>query len=87
MTDTDPSDAVWRRAEIASPCVKICLIHSAARVCVGCGRTIEEIAGWSALTDAGRADVMAALPARLAGLTAPENRPSRRRARGRSAGA
>lgn len=73
------TDALWRRDEIASPCVKICQIHPGARLCVGCGRTLDEIAGWSAMTDADRAAVMAALPGRMGALTAPENRPSRRR--------
>ncbi len=80
------TDAVWRRDEIASPCVKICAIHPGARLCVGCGRTLEEIGGWSAMSDADRAAVMAALPARMARLTDPENRPSRRRRRAGDAG-
>ena len=33
-------------------------------VCAGCFRTLEEIARWSAMTDAERAQVMAQLPAR-----------------------
>jgi predicted Fe-S protein YdhL (DUF1289 family) len=73
------TDAVWRREEIASPCVKICVIHPGARICVGCGRTLDEIAGWSAMAPDDRATVMAALPGRMSALTAPENRPSRRR--------
>ena len=73
------TDAIWRRAEIASPCVKICVIHPAAGLCVGCNRTADEIEGWTAMTDAERAAIMAALPARASLLTAPQNRPSRRR--------
>ncbi len=74
------TDDVWRRDEIASPCVNVCVIHPGARICVGCLRTGDEIAAWSRLTPAERAAIMAALPARAPALTAPENRPSARRA-------
>lgn len=62
-------DDLWQRDEIESPCVKICVIHPEARICVGCNRTIEEISAWSRLTHAARAAVMADLPARSALLT------------------
>jgi predicted Fe-S protein YdhL (DUF1289 family) len=57
-------DDVWKRDEIASPCVKLCVVHPEARICVGCYRTIDEISGWSRLTHEERAAVMAELPAR-----------------------
>lgn len=60
----DESDAVWRRDEVESPCVKVCVIHPEERLCVGCYRTIEEIATWSRLTPAERRAVMEDLPAR-----------------------
>lgn len=34
--------------DVASPCVGICRISPASGLCVGCSRTLEEIAGWSA---------------------------------------
>ena len=40
---------VWMRDEIQSPCVKICVIHPAERLCTGCHRTIDEISAWSRL--------------------------------------
>ena len=57
-------DEVWVRDEIQSPCVKICVIHPAARICTGCLRTLDEIAGWSRMTNDERRAIMAALPAR-----------------------
>jgi predicted Fe-S protein YdhL (DUF1289 family) len=63
------SDEVWKRAEVESPCVKVCVIHPAARLCVGCYRSIEEISGWGRMTSAERASVMADLPGRASGLT------------------
>jgi uncharacterized protein len=56
---------------IESPCIKICTLDVRAGRCLGCGRTVEEIARWSAMSDVERARVMAALPARLAGPAGP----------------
>lgn len=60
------TDDIWRRDEIESPCVKICVLHPEARICLGCYRTAEEIATWSRLAPEARRAVMAALPDRLA---------------------
>jgi uncharacterized protein len=38
-------------------------------LCVGCGRTLAEIARWGAMTEAERTRIMAELPARRAGLS------------------
>jgi predicted Fe-S protein YdhL (DUF1289 family) len=58
------SDDIWARAEIDSPCIKICVIHPEERLCVGCYRSIEEIATWSRLAPEARRTIMADLPAR-----------------------
>ena len=62
-------DEVWKRAEIESPCVKLCVVHPEARICVGCYRSIDEISGWSRLTPEQRRAIMAELPARASTLT------------------
>ena len=59
-----PGDIVWRRDEIESPCVRICLIHPEARLCVGCYRTGDEIARWSRMAPDERRAIMDELPAR-----------------------
>ena len=64
MTKSVPSDAVWKRAEIESPCVKICVIHPQTRLCTGCLRSIDEIGAWSQLSPDARKAVMDDLPAR-----------------------
>jgi hypothetical protein len=46
--------------------VKVCAVSGATGLCVGCGRTLKEIGGWTRFTDAERAAIMAALPARRA---------------------
>ena len=52
------------RPPIATPCVKICLIDGESGLCVGCQRTLVEVAGWGRLCDAERAEIMAGLPER-----------------------
>ncbi|MGH8188620.1 MAG: DUF1289 domain-containing protein, partial [Steroidobacteraceae bacterium] len=34
-----------------SPCIKVCVLD-AESICIGCGRTIDEIAGWSRMSPA-----------------------------------
>ncbi len=62
-------DDIWHRDEIESPCVKICVVHPEARLCVGCLRSIDEIGRWSKMTPAERREIMAALPDRAPELT------------------
>jgi predicted Fe-S protein YdhL (DUF1289 family) len=52
-----------------TPCIGVCEIDRAARVCRGCARTIAEIAAWSSMTDAERRRIMDTLAARKAALT------------------
>ena len=58
------TDEIWKRAEIQSPCVKVCVVHPQERLCVGCLRSIEEIAQWSRMTPEDRSRIMAELPSR-----------------------
>lgn len=58
------SDEIWKRAEIESPCVKLCSVHPVERICVGCYRSIEEIGAWSRLSPEARRAIMADLPSR-----------------------
>jgi predicted Fe-S protein YdhL (DUF1289 family) len=44
--------------------VKVCIVDGASSLCLGCYRTLNEIGGWSGLTDDERAAIMAVLPAR-----------------------
>ena len=49
-----------------TPCVNICLLDEASGTCIGCGRTLAEIAQWATMSDAERRAIMAVLPARKA---------------------
>lgn len=42
----------------ASPCVKICVIDETTGLCEGCCRTLDEIARWSVMDDAGQRDTL-----------------------------
>lgn len=56
---------------IVTPCVKVCVVDGESGLCLGCFRTLEEVARWSRFSDEQRAAIMADLPGRK-GLIAPE---------------
>ena len=60
----DEKSRVWRRNEIDSPCIQICVIHPTERICTGCFRSIDEIGAWSRFSDEERAEIMKELPER-----------------------
>lgn len=47
-----------------SPCTNICQIDAASGLCLGCFRTLDEIAHWSRLDDAARDAILAAIAIR-----------------------
>jgi uncharacterized protein len=47
-----------------SPCINVCSLDAATQMCMGCLRTIEEIAQWAAYSDAQRDGVYRKLAAR-----------------------
>lgn len=47
----------------ASPCISVCRLDPATQVCIGCGRTIAEIAAWPSLSDEERKAIMRRLEA------------------------
>jgi len=48
-----------------SPCVRVCAIDAHTGLCTGCGRTLEEIAGWTKMTDEERERIISTLSDRL----------------------
>ncbi len=54
--------------QFISPCVNVCEIDAATGWCIGCARTGDEIAAWTAVGDIGRQAVLDRLPARMAVL-------------------
>ena len=69
MTKPENTDHIWARAEIESPCIKICVVHPESRLCTGCLRSIDEIGAWSRMTPEARQAVMADLPSRAGQIT------------------
>jgi predicted Fe-S protein YdhL (DUF1289 family) len=51
-----------------TPCVKVCVIDPQRGVCLGCCRTLEEIARWTSMSEAERDRVMALLQRRREAL-------------------
>ena len=47
-----------------SPCIDICQMDPESGLCVGCGRTIEEIANWSNYTNEKKKDILKQLKSR-----------------------
>lgn len=62
-------DEIWKRREIDSPCIKLCVLHSKERICVGCYRTAEEIKNWTKYSAAQRTEIRAELINRSKALT------------------
>jgi predicted Fe-S protein YdhL (DUF1289 family) len=64
-----PPERAGYEPPVPSPCVSVCVLDAAGtNVCIGCGRTLDEVAAWSQMTNAQRRDVVARAPARLAAL-------------------
>lgn len=49
---------------VSTPCIKVCVIDPATRLCRGCLRSLDEIAAWSGMSEPDRQAVMARLPDR-----------------------
>ena len=63
--------------EIASPCNKICTVEPVSELCIGCGRSLTEIANWIGLSDDERSRIMAELPRRLASFRQSNANPAK----------
>ncbi len=57
-------DDIWKRDEIDSPCVSVCVVHPDAGICIGCYRRPDEIARWSVMSPGERRQILDDLPGR-----------------------
>jgi predicted Fe-S protein YdhL (DUF1289 family) len=55
-----------------TPCVKVCIMDPQREVCMGCARTLDEIARWGVMSEEQRGAVMSELPARRERLDLPQ---------------
>jgi uncharacterized protein len=53
---------------IETPCINVCTVDPATSLCVGCGRSLDEIGRWLVMSPQDRRQIMAELPARRARL-------------------
>jgi len=52
--------------EVASPCIRVCVIDVPTGLCAGCYRTLDEIAGWIGLSASERRALLVELARRRA---------------------
>lgn len=62
MSASDSADQAM--TSVPSPCNSICTIDAKLGVCIGCYRTLDEIASWMRFSDARKREVVQSLPAR-----------------------
>jgi predicted Fe-S protein YdhL (DUF1289 family) len=55
-------------AGVPSPCVDVCRMDEVSGWCLGCQRTLREIAAWSTLDDDDKRAIWSLLPMRRASL-------------------
>lgn len=54
--------------DVLSPCISVCRMDAASGLCEGCFRTRDEIAGWSAATEAGKRTTWNVIKQRMTAL-------------------
>jgi predicted Fe-S protein YdhL (DUF1289 family) len=57
-------DAVPPASPIASPCIKLCIVDGESGLCMGCFRSLAEVARWGRMSDEERAEIMGGLAER-----------------------
>ena len=55
-----------------SPCIQVCQMDPQRGVCIGCCRTLDEIARWGGLSQAEQEKIMSGLNERRKALDIPE---------------
>jgi predicted Fe-S protein YdhL (DUF1289 family) len=62
-----PASTTQSEPSATSPCVRVCALDERTGVCLGCGRTLAEIAAWSSMSEAERLAWMTAAQSRRSG--------------------
>jgi hypothetical protein len=60
-------DAALTQGAVSSPCVDVCRLD-AQGICIGCRRTLAEIAEWSRASEGRRREILHALAQRKTGV-------------------
>lgn len=61
-------------ASVSTPCIRVCKVDRITGLCVGCGRTVAEIASWASFDERARCAIMAELPERMKLAARPASR-------------
>jgi predicted Fe-S protein YdhL (DUF1289 family) len=57
---------------VKTPCIKVCQMDPVKGVCIGCCRTLDEIARWGGMTEKEHSTIIGELPGRRLRLNIPE---------------
>jgi uncharacterized protein len=68
---------------VSTPCINVCVLDPLSALCIGCGRTGEEITAWTTMSETERLAVMAGLDQRLTEARSRATRGGRVAARNR----
>ena len=68
---------------VSTPCINVCVLDPLSALCIGCGRTGEEITAWATMSETERLVVMAELDQRLTDARSRAARSGRIAARNR----
>lgn len=60
-----PTDSGNTSDEVKSPCIAVCTVDGLSGYCLGCFRTLGEIANWLKLTNEERGAIIGAKEARM----------------------
>ena len=69
---TSPAKRNAAMGEVPSPCISVCTMDAAGALCLGCFRTLDEIAAWSVLDADAKRAVLAKLARRRATYASPQ---------------
>ncbi|MCO4055053.1 MAG: DUF1289 domain-containing protein [Bosea sp.] len=64
---------------VETPCIKVCVVDHVTGCCIGCGRTVSEIAGWGSMTVGQRRRIMTSLSGRMSHMVSRAARSVRQR--------
>jgi predicted Fe-S protein YdhL (DUF1289 family) len=67
----NPDALKLSQTPVASPCNAVCRMDPFSGLCLGCSRTLDEIAGWSRMTDTDRQRIVDQLPQRTPAAKEP----------------
>jgi uncharacterized protein len=67
---------------VSTPCINVCILDPLSALCIGCGRTGEEITAWATMSEPERLAIMVGLEQRLANARSRATRGGRVRTGG-----